>query len=109
MRPELIIFQMTKHKKVSSKEVERIAALAKINLTEQEKEKFSKELSDILGYIEQLQEVDTENVKPVAQISSMVNVFRKDAARNCDEEGIRTMIKNFPDRESRFVKVKKIL
>lgn len=100
---------MTKHKKVSSEEVEHIATLAKINLTKQEVEKLSEELSDILGYVEQLQEVDTENVNPVTQVAGAVNIFRKDAVKNCDEEEIATMIKNFPDRESRFVKVKKIL
>ena len=100
---------MTKHKKVSLEEVERIFTLAKINLTEQEKEKFPKELSNILSYIEQLQEVDTENVVPVTQITGLVNVFREDVIKNCDEEEMKIMIKNFPDREGRFVKVKKIL
>lgn len=109
MRLGLIIFQMTKHKRVSSEEVERIATLAKINLTEQERKKFSKEISDILGYIEQLQEVDTESVSPVTQVAGMVNVFRKDAVKSCGEEETTTMIKNFPDRKNGFVKVKKIL
>lgn len=105
----LTIFQMTKHKKVSSEKVECIANLAKINLTEKEREKFSKELSDILCYMEQLQEVDTENVNPMAQVAGAVNIFRKDVVKNCGEEEITAIIKNFPDREKRFVKVKKIL
>lgn len=100
---------MEKDQKISIAEVENIASLAKINLTKQEREKFSKELSDILCYMEQLQEVDTENVNPMAQVAGMVNVFRKDVVKNCDEEEITAMIKNFPDREKRFVKVKKIL
>ena len=58
---------MPKDKKISLEEVEHIAELARIELTEKEKRKFSDELSDVLGYVEQLQRVNTKNIEQVLE------------------------------------------
>jgi len=100
---------MSKDKKISLQEVEHIAELARIELTKEEKEKFSDELSDVLGYVEQLQEVDTKNVEPISQITGLVNIVRKDIAENCGEDARKIMISNFPEEKNGYVKVKQIL
>ena len=100
---------MPKNKKISLEEVEHIAELARIELTEEEKKKFSDELSDVLGYVEQLQEVDTENIEPVSQVTGMANVLREDVVENCDENVRKKIIESFPEEKEGYVKVRQIL
>ncbi len=60
-------------------EVKHIAKLAKLNLTDDEVKMFQKQLSSILDYVKQLDEVDTDNVAPTFQVNKNVkNVFHKD-------------------------------
>ena len=59
-------------------QVRHIAKLARLKLSDAEVEKFSKELTSILQYIEKLNEVDTSNVEPTAQVTGLTNVFRED-------------------------------
>ena len=61
-------------------DIEHIAKLARLRLTDAEKRKFSKQMGTIIGYIEKLNELDTRNVEPTAHILGLNNVFRKDAA-----------------------------
>ncbi len=100
---------MPKDKKISLKEVEHIAELARIELTEEEKKKFSDELSDVLSYVEQLQEVDTKNVKPVSQVTGLVNVVREDVAEDFGEDSRKIMIENFPEEKDGCIKVKQVM
>lgn len=100
---------MEKEKKISIKEVEHIADLARIELSEAEKAEFANQLSDVLGYVEQLKEVDTESVEPISQVTGMANVTREDLIKDSDEKMKQGIIKNFPDREGDYVKVKQIL
>ncbi len=62
-------------------EVRHIAKLARLNLSEEEVEKFTKELSSILDYVDQLQEVDTEGVVSTAQVTGLNNSFRADEVK----------------------------
>ncbi len=64
--------------KLSLAEVETIAELAKLTLTEQEKAQFQEQLSDILEYAEMLQQVDTTGVPPTASALPLNNVMRPD-------------------------------
>ena len=63
---------------LSAKDVRHIATLARLNLSDEEVEKFSKELSSILEYIDRLQEVDTENVEPLVNVTGQHDTFRAD-------------------------------
>lgn len=63
---------------LSHDDVRHIAKLARLNLSDAEVERFSRELSSILDYIDQLQEVDTSNVEPTAQVTGKTNNFRED-------------------------------
>lgn len=64
--------------KLNVAEVKHIARLAKLRLTEGEVEKFQQQLSEILEYMEVLNEVDTKDVEPTAQVTGLENVFRED-------------------------------
>ena len=60
-------------------DIEHVAKLARLRLTDAEKEKFSKQMGTIIGYIEKLNELDTQNVEPTAHILGLNNVFREDS------------------------------
>ena len=62
---------------ITREEVQHIAKLARLGLTEQEVEKYQKELSAILGYIEKLKEVDVSKVEPTSQAVFLENIFKK--------------------------------
>ncbi len=69
--------------KLSAEEVRHIAKLARLGLTDQEVEKFSVQLSDILSHAKMLDEVDTRKVEPVAQITGLQDVFYEDRQKDC--------------------------
>ncbi|MFA6096480.1 MAG: Asp-tRNA(Asn)/Glu-tRNA(Gln) amidotransferase subunit GatC [Candidatus Paceibacterota bacterium] len=100
---------MEKANKISIEEVEHIAELARIELSEAEKKEFAGQLSDVLGYIDQLKEVNTDNVEPVSQVTGLVNVTREDIVKDSDEKMRQGIVNNFPDREGEYVKVKQVL
>lgn len=97
---------------ISDKEITHIAKLARLKLTDQEQEKFKKELSSILEYVEQLNKLDTENVPPLAQTTGIVNAFREDTHRRDfidSPELHEKLVGQAPQREERFVKVKQVI
>jgi aspartyl-tRNA(Asn)/glutamyl-tRNA(Gln) amidotransferase subunit C len=100
---------MAENTKVSEEEVKHIAELARIELTEEEAERFTREISDVLGYVKQLEEVDTEGVEPISQVTGKINVFREDESRMADEDTKSTMAKNYPDSQDGYIRVKQIL
>ncbi|MDA1209140.1 MAG: Asp-tRNA(Asn)/Glu-tRNA(Gln) amidotransferase subunit GatC [bacterium] len=67
---------------LSDNEVRHIAKLARINLREEQVSKFGKELTSILAYIDQLQEVDTKGVEPTEQVTGLHNAFREDEVKD---------------------------
>jgi aspartyl-tRNA(Asn)/glutamyl-tRNA(Gln) amidotransferase subunit C len=94
---------------ITEKEVEHIAGLARIKLTAKEKDKMTKELGAILGYIDKLEEVDTEGVEPIAHITGLADVFRKDDnPREPDPENIKRLMEQAPDEKGGYVKVKNV-
>ena len=95
---------------ISTKDVDHIAKLARLGLSEPEKKKYSKDLSGILDYMEKLNEVDTKNVDPTAQVMGQTNIFRKDGSpHEVDPEKIKKIIGQAPERKDNFVKTKPIL
>lgn len=64
---------------IDEKQVERVAKLARLKLTPEELTRFSAQLSHILGYIDELNRVDTSNVAPMSHPLDLTNVFREDA------------------------------
>jgi len=93
--------------KLSRAEVEHIAELAKLGLTEEEKEKFRGQLSAILEYAEMLQKLDTEAIPPTATVLPLQNVMRSDeVAPSYSQEDILT---NAPDADEGCFRVRAIL
>ncbi len=93
---------------LSKQEVEHIAKLARIELTSEEEEKFSKELSSILDYVGQLNELDTTKVKPTARVTKEVNVWREDKIQEC-QISADDLLKNAPELQDNYIKVKAVL
>jgi aspartyl-tRNA(Asn)/glutamyl-tRNA(Gln) amidotransferase subunit C len=62
-------------------DVERIAALAQLELTDEEKELFTRQLGDILGYAEQVQAIDTSGIEPTAHVNAAQRTERDDVPR----------------------------
>ena len=59
-------------------DIEHLAKLSRLKLTDAEKEKFSNQMGTIIEYIEKLSELDTKNVEPTANVLGLSNVFRED-------------------------------
>ena len=64
--------------KLSEKDVKHVAKLAKLNLSKEEITKFKDQLSKVIEYIEELNEVNTDDIEPTSQTTGLVNVSRKD-------------------------------
>ena len=94
---------------LSKKEVEHIAKLARISLTEKEIEKFQKELSSILEYVEKLKGVDITHAKPTSHSIFLENVMREDKPTSLAPESKKKLIEKFPDTEKGYLKTKSIL
>ena len=62
-------------------DIEHLAKLARLKLTDAEKELFSKQMGTVIKYIEKLSELDTKNVEPTAHVLGLNNVFRGDAVK----------------------------
>ena len=67
--------------KLTREEVAKVAVLARLKLTEAEIETLTTQLSDVLGYVDILNEVDTENVEPMVHAVELTNIFREDEVR----------------------------
>lgn len=94
---------------ISKKDVEHIANLARIELSQTEKEKFTQDLGNILGFVEKLQEVDMKNVKPLAGGTALQNIMRADEVVDKDlEEKSAELVRALPDQENGWAKVKAV-
>ena len=94
---------------LSKDEIQHIAKLARLELTDEELEKYGGQLSAVLNYIDQLKEVDVKGVEPTAQVTGLENVLREDAVRDWDEKEIEEALADAPEREERFIKVKRVI
>ena len=92
---------------ITKKDVEHVALLARLELSEVEKEKFTEQLNAILEYADALKQLDTTNVQPTAHPLPINNVFREDAARPSITNG--EALSNAPEQEDGFFKVPKIV
>lgn len=95
--------------KITKDEIQHIANLARIDITEEEKEKYALEMSAILGYIEQLKEVDTKNIKPTAQVTGLANITREDQLNMADMDERGKILESVPAKEGDYIKVKSVL
>ncbi len=92
---------------ISIKQIEQVAGLSRIMLTDEEKNIFREQLTDILGYIEKLNELDTDDVQPMAYATSLQNVFREDKQESSFAR--QEILELSPSSTNGFFKVPKIL
>ena len=94
---------------LSKSEIQHIAKLARLDLTEAELEKYGGQLSNVLSYIDQLKEVDVKGVEPTAQVTGLGNVLREDKVEDWDKAEIEAALADAPEKEGRFIKVKRVI
>jgi aspartyl-tRNA(Asn)/glutamyl-tRNA(Gln) amidotransferase subunit C len=90
--------------KLTVEQVRHVAELARLGLSEEEMEQLSGELSKILDYIDQLEQLDTSSVEPTAQVGGLVDVFREDQV--LPSLPVDDALANAPDREDGYFRVK---
>jgi len=93
--------------KIDKQQVQKVAKLARLQLSEQEKEQFTAQLSKIIKYIEKMNELDTESVSPLAHCLDVYNNFRPDEP--AASLGTDKTLANAPQRDEDFFKVPKII
>lgn len=93
--------------KITKKTIEHVANLARLNLTEQEKEKLTLDMENIISYVDKLNELDTSNVSPTAHVIPIKNVFREDIANKSFDRDI--ILSNAPSTENGCFKVPKVM
>ena len=91
---------------ITIKDVEHVAKLARLALTEEEKEKFAPQLNAVLEYVDELNEVDTTGIEPMAHSIKISNVMREDEVKQ--EFSREEMLQNAPEEEDGFFRVPKI-
>ena len=93
--------------RLTQKEVEYVADLARIQVSEAEKEQLSHQLSSILTYMGELNQVDTEGISPLASVASQANVLREDEVRESVPQD--SAIGNAPATQDGMFQVPKII
>ena len=93
--------------KITMRDVEHVARLSRLALTDQEKERMRRELDGILSYIDKLRALDTANVPPTSHAVPMTNVMREDEPRPSLAQD--EMLANAPERGGEFFRVPKII
>ena len=88
-------------------EIGHIALLARLELSDEEKALFSRQLGSIIEYIEKLNELDTASVEPTAHVLPLHNVFREDAVQPSLPRDMA--LQNAPERNEQFYRVPKII
>jgi len=102
---------------IKREEVQHIAKLARLGITKKEEEKFTKELSSILDYIEKLKEVDISKIEPTSHSFKIENVMREDSLPSTLQtvlsrlkiERIKKILELMPETKNGYLKVKSIL
>ena len=94
---------------MTTEEIEHLAALARIALTPAEVAAFEKDISSILEYVSAVNAISADVQDSAPLLGDHYNVFRKDEVTNVPEAYTETLLAALPNREGRFMKVKKIL
>jgi aspartyl-tRNA(Asn)/glutamyl-tRNA(Gln) amidotransferase subunit C len=92
---------------VTIKDVEHVAALARLSFTDEEKQKLTGELNAILAYMEQLNSLDTSSVEPLSHVIELKNVFRDDV--RTESLPREEALKNSPAATEKFFRVPKVI
>ncbi len=96
-----------KKRHISKEEVEHIAWLARVELSEQEKARFTEQFNRILDYFKKIDEVNAKNVPPTYHVLELINVYREDKVTPSLPP--KEILKNAPKKEKRFFKAPRIV
>ena len=88
---------------ISDETIEYVGILAKLELSDEEKEQAKKDMGSMLDYIDKLNELDTTGVEPMSHVFPVDNVFREDVVENGDESD--AMLSNAPEQKEKQYKV----
>lgn len=93
---------------LTPQDILKLARLARIQITEDELQKYADELNAVLGYVQQLSEVDTDGLEPAYQVTGLTDVMRPDELH---DYGVVTqeLLKNAPALENGQIKVKRMI
>jgi aspartyl-tRNA(Asn)/glutamyl-tRNA(Gln) amidotransferase subunit C len=91
---------------ITISDVEKVAVLARLALTQDEKERFAKQLGDIIEHFNELKNVDTTGIEPMAHVLPISNVMREDEVKT--PPGSAVLLENAPAKENGFFRVPKI-
>ena len=92
---------------ISDETIEYVGILAKLELSEEEKEQAKKDIGSMLDYIDKLNELDTTGIEPMSHISKLQNVFREDIVTNGDES--KDTLRNAPGEKDNMFMVPKTI
>ena len=90
---------------ISDETIEYVGILAKLELSDEEKEQAKKDMGRMLDYIDKLGELDTTGVEPMSHVFPVENVFREDVVTNGDDR--EQILKNAPEQKDGAFKVPK--
>lgn len=94
---------------LTKEDILHLAKLSKLQLTEEEIEKYWKQLEETVEYIKNLNELNTEKVEPTSQTTNLTNVFFEDGGENKRGLQIDEVMKNTKNKKEGFFIVKRIL
>lgn len=92
---------------ITIEDVDKIAKLAKLSFTDEEKQKFTEQLSQIISYVEKLNELDIENIPPTYHVLEVNNVFREDVVRQSMSQ--EKVLQNAPESKNGYFSVPKVI
>lgn len=90
---------------ISDETIEYVGILAKLELSDKEKEEAKKDMGRMLDYVDKLNELDTDGVEPMSHVFPVQNVFRDDVVTNGDDS--ENMLKNAPAERDNMYEVPK--
>lgn len=93
---------------LTTQEVQKIAKLARLHLTDEEIELYRGQLSSILDYVGQLKEVNTDGVEPTRQVTGLQNVMREDEVIPSSVDEHQRIINQFPQKQDGLLKVRAV-
>ena len=94
--------------KLSTEDVLKLARLARLSLTPDEVKEFTSELSEILEYVQQLDSIDVDGLKPTNHVTGLTNVMREDEIKDYGYAP-ENLMANVPQKQDKQIKVKRMI
>jgi aspartyl-tRNA(Asn)/glutamyl-tRNA(Gln) amidotransferase subunit C len=93
---------------IDKQTIEHLAGLARIKLSEEEKEQLTSDVGRVLEYVDALKQVPTDGLPEVSQVTGLKNINRNDEAIECDPETRKRILEAMPATQDEYLKVKAI-